>query len=410
MSDQAVPESFPFLDFDVVVLRWAEIFLKGTNRPFFEQALYSQVVRLLEGIGGVKLHRAHARLLVEAPRAEMPRVLERLGHLFGLHSMSHARMCPRDVDGIAEVAVELVRASLLRRGLGGSGAARTRFKVQTNRPDKSFPLSSIEVSRKVGARVQGALELAVDVHDPELTVGIEIGHKGRIFAWTDTLPGPGGLPVGSSGRVNLLISGGIDSPVAGWLAMKRGCTLIATYFHSFPFTGEKTREKVIDLVRKLALWHGPIPLHVVGFTDVQKLLRETGPAELAVVLYRRMMMRTAAIIAERDGALALCTGDNLAQVASQTLENLTAVEDASPIPVLRPLLTYDKLETIALAQKIGTYDTSILPYDDCCSLFLPSHPATKARAKESRSAEKTLDVERLAAELAERAERVVVEP
>ena len=214
--------------------------------------------------------------------------------------------------------------------------------------------------------------------------------------------------MGATGRVNLLISGGIDSPVAGWLAMKRGCTLMATYFHSFPFTGDKTKEKVVELVRRLSEWHGPIPLHVVHFTDVQKRLRETGPAELAVVLYRRMMMRTAAILAEQAGAQALVTGDNLAQVASQTLENLIATEDASPLPVLRPLLTYDKLETVALAQKIGTYDTSILPYDDCCSLFMPSHPATKARVKDTRWFERELEVDRLATEMAAAAERIIV--
>ncbi len=390
---------------DVVVLRWAEIFLKGANRPYFEQALVDQVVRLCRPIAGVKIHRAHARLLVEVPRADLGRAVECLSRLFGLHSMSPARMCPRDVDAIAEIAVDLTREALARRGGG-----KPRFKIDTNRPDKSFPLSSIDVSRKVGARVQREFDLPVDVHKPELTVGVEIGHKGRIFAFTETLPGPGGLPVGASGRVNLMISGGIDSPVAGWLAMKRGCTLMATYFHSFPFTGDQTREKVVELVRRLAEWHGPIPLHVVHFTEVQKQLRETGPAELAVVLYRRMMVRTAAIIAEREGALALVTGDNLAQVASQTLENLTATEDASPMPVLRPLLTYDKLETVALAQKIGTYETSILPYDDCCSLFLPAHPATKARAKDARWFERDMEVDRLAAEMAEKAERVIVKP
>jgi tRNA uracil 4-sulfurtransferase len=403
MMNDVVDQGAPVAS-DVVVLRWAEIFLKGANRPYFEQVLVDQVVRLCRGIVGVKIHRAHARLLVEVPREELGRVIERLGRLFGLHSMSPARICPGDLDGIAAIAVEMARDALARRG-GGTPS----FKIDTNRPNKSFPLSSVEVSRHVGARVQRELGLPVDVHKPELTVGVEIGHKGRIFTWTDTLPGPGGLPVGATGRVNLMISGGIDSPVAGWLAMKRGCTLMATYFHSFPFTGDKTKEKVIDLVRKLAEWQGPIPLHVVHFTDVQKRLRETAPAELAVVMYRRMMVRTASIIAERDGALALVTGDNLAQVASQTLENLIATEDAASLPVLRPLLTYDKLETVALAQKLGTYETSILPYDDCCSLFLPPHPATKARAKEARHHERDLEVEKLAAEMAERAERVIVE-
>jgi thiamine biosynthesis protein ThiI len=390
---------------DVVVLRWAEMFLKGANRPYFEQIFVDQVTRLIKPIEGARIHRAHARMLIEVPRADLGRTVERLGRLFGLHSMSPARMCERDVDQIAQVAVELMRDVVARRG-----GDRPKFKVETNRPDKSFPLNSVEVSRKVGGRIAQELGLPVDVHHPDLTVGVEIGHKGRIFTWTETLPGPGGLPVGATGRVNLMISGGIDSPVAGYLAMKRGCTLMATYFHSFPFTGDKTKEKVIDLTRRLAAYQGPIPLHVVHFTEVQKKLRETGPAELAIVLYRRMMVRTAAVLAARDGALAIVTGDNLAQVASQTLENLIATEDASAIPVLRPLLTYDKLETVALAQKIGTYDTSILPYDDCCSLFLPPHPATRARAKDANWIERELEVDRLAAEMAASAERIIVEP
>jgi tRNA uracil 4-sulfurtransferase len=222
------------------------------------------------------------------------------------------------------------------------------------------------------------------------------------------IPGPGGLPVGSSGLVNLLVSGGIDSPVAGWLAMKRGCTLVATYFHSFPFTGDKTRDKVLELLRQLADWHGPIPLHVVHFTEVQKALRDAGPAELAVVLYRRMMMRAATRVAEKAGAAALCTGENLAQVASQTLENLAVIEEAAGMMVLRPLLCNDKLETMALARRIGTYEVSILPYEDCCSLFMPAHPATRARLEDVRAAEARLDVAGLARELAERAEIVTV--
>jgi thiamine biosynthesis protein ThiI len=399
-----VSEGTPPITSDVVVLRWAEMFLKGANRPYFEQVFVDQVNRLVRPIAGARIHRAHARMLVEVPRAELDRTIARLGKLFGLHSMSPARMCERDIDHIAQVAVELTRDVVAKRG------DRPKFKVETNHPDKSFPLDSVAVSRKVGGRIAQELGLPVDVHHPDLTVGVEIGHKGRIFTWTETLPGPGGLPVGATGRVNLMISGGIDSPVAGYLAMKRGCTLMATYFHSFPFTGDKTKEKVVELVRRLADYHGPIPLHVVHFTDVQKRLRETGPAELAVVLYRRMMVRTAAKLAEQQGALAIVTGDNLAQVASQTLENLTATEEASSLPVLRPLLTYDKLETVALAQKIGTYETSILPYDDCCSLFLPPHPATKARAKDANWIERDLGVDTLATEMAQSAERIIVEP
>jgi thiamine biosynthesis protein ThiI len=388
---------------DVILLRWAEIFLKGQNRPWFEQQLVAQVQRLVRPVEGAKVVRGHARLYVEVPRERMAQALARLGHLFGIQSMSPARSCERSVEAIGAEAVRLVGELVARRG------DRPTFKVETNRPDKSFPMRSVEVSREVGGAVVKALGLPVDVHRPQLTVGVEIGHKERTLVWCETVPAPGGLPVGVTGRVNLLLSGGIDSPVAGWLAMKRGCSLVATYFHSFPYTGDRTKEKVIDLLRQLAPWQGEIPLHVVHFTEVQKTLREHGPADLAVVLYRRMMVRAAARIAAREKALALVTGENLAQVASQTLENLAAIEDASPLPVLRPLLTYDKLETVALAQRIGTYDISIQPYDDCCSLFLPPHPATRARVPAARHAEDGLDVEALATQLAETTERIVVQ-
>jgi tRNA uracil 4-sulfurtransferase len=327
--------------------------------------------------------------------------------VFGVQNLSPAVVVPRGTgaDSLDAIAAEAVAAA--QTAITARGGLRPTFKVETRRPDKQFPMNSMDVSREIGARVLTATGLAVDVHKPELTIGIEIATHG-VLVFSETLPGPGGLPVGATGRVNLLLSGGIDSPVAGWLAMKRGCTVGATYFHSFPYTGDKTKEKVADLARLLAGWQGEVVLHVVAFTDVQKALRDAGRGDLAVVLYRRMMMRAAAKIATAERALALVTGENLAQVASQTLENLAVIEDASPLPVLRPLLTYDKLETISLARRIGTYDTSILPYEDCCSLFVPSHPATRARLADVLEAEAKLDVEALAGDLAKNAERLAL--
>ncbi len=253
------------------------------------------------------------------------------------------------------------------------------------------------------------LGLPVDVHKPDFAIGIGIEvHEERVLVFCDTRPGPGGLPVGCIGTVNLLLSGGIDSPVAGWLAMKRGCRVIATYFHSFPYTGDATREKVTDLARSLARWQGELTLFVVGFTDAQKALRAADKGPMAVVLYRRAMMRAAAAIARREHAQALVAGENLAQVASQTLENLAVIEEAAMLPVLRPLLTYDKLETVALAQRIGTFELSIQPYEDCCSLFVPSNPTTRARLDQVVAAERALDVDKMAEDLAAGAERVVL--
>jgi thiamine biosynthesis protein ThiI len=244
--------------------------------------------------------------------------------------------------------------------------------------------------------VQAETGRAVDVHKPALRIGIEVGTD-VAYVFAGRQDAPGGLPVGASGRALLLLSGGIDSPVAGWLAAKRGLALDAVYFHSPPYVGEKSRDKVLALGKQLARWQALRSVTVVPFTDVQKRLRDAGPAEMAVVLYRRMMMRIADAIADQLEAAALVTGENLGQVASQTIENLTAIEAAARRVVLRPLVTYDKVETTALARRIGTYETSILPYEDCCSLFVPLHPATRARAQDAERVEAQLDV---AAEIA----------
>ncbi|HKE19310.1 MAG TPA: tRNA uracil 4-sulfurtransferase ThiI [Kofleriaceae bacterium] len=381
----------------LVLLRLGEIFLKGRNRRVFVRALVDNARRLMGGLDGVTIESQHLRVLVHHPPELERRVLERLGHLFGLHSMAPAVAVPRELDAMAEAAI--AEARLLPAG--------STFKVETNRRDKRFAMTSQEISRAVGGRVVQATGLPVDVHGPQSVLRIEVGSDAS-YLFRRLLPGPGGLPVGTGGHVALLLSGGIDSPVAGWSAMRRGCTLSAVYFHSFPYTGDRTREKVLDLARRMSAWHGPIAVHIVHFTEVQKALRAHGPAELAVLLYRRMMMRAASRIAAAQRAKALVTGENLGQVASQTLDNLGVIEEAAELPVLRPLLTFDKSEIIARAQAIGTYDLSILPYDDCCTLFVPRHPATHARVQDLASAEAGLDVGQLAQELADRSERVLV--
>ena len=381
----------------LVVLRLGEIFLKGRNRSAFVRALVDNARRLVAPLEGVTIEPVHLRLLVRYPIDLERRVLERLGHLFGLHSMAPAVAVARDVDAMAEAAI--VEAGRLPPG--------TTFKVETNRRDKRFAMTSQEISRVVGGRVVQATGLPVDVHRPQAVIRVEVDAESAFLIGT-MVPGPGGLPVGTGGHVVLLLSGGIDSPVAGWSTMRRGCTLSAVYFHSFPYTGDRTKEKVLDLARKLSPWHGRIAVHVVHFTEAQKTLRDHGPAELAVLLYRRMMMRAASRIATAERARALVTGENLGQVASQTLENLGVIEDAAELPVLRPLLTFDKSEIIARAQTIGTYELSIQPYDDCCTLFVPRHPATRARVADLTRAESGLDVGGMAQDLAEKAERIVV--
>jgi thiamine biosynthesis protein ThiI len=267
----------------------------------------------------------------------------------------------------------------------------------------------MEMAKRLGARVQAETGLAVDVHTPALRLGVEV-ETDIAFVYAGTRAAPGGLPVGTAGNALLLLSGGIDSPVAGWLAAKRGLALDAVYFHSPPFIGEKSRDKVLALGRILARWQALRSVTVVPFTDAQKKLRDAGAADLAVVLYRRMMMRIADAIADRLEAAALVTGENLGQVASQTIENMTAIEAAARRVVLRPLVTYDKVETTALARRIGTFETSILPFEDCCSLFVPPHPATRARKEDAERIEADVDVAAIVEAAVAGSERIPIGP
>ena len=380
----------------VIVLRVAEIFLKGRNRRIFWNSLLANARRLMKDVPGTRIESSYMRVAVHHPAEARNACLERLGRLFGMSSMSPAAAVATDLDAIVETAVA---AAALR-------PKAESFKVETKRRDKSFPMNSPDVSRHVGGQIAVRTGRPVDVRRPQQTIHVEIGEQSYVFS--EVIPGPGGLPVGTAGRVSLLLSGGIDSPVAGWQAMRRGCRLSAVYFHSFPYTGDKTKEKVLDLARQLARFQGRTTVHVVHFTEVQKTLREHGKPELAVLLYRRMMMRAASIIAASEGAKALITGENLGQVASQTLENLAVIENAATLPVLRPLVTFDKADIVQQAKRIGTFETSILPYDDCCSLFVPKHPATRARVEDLTRAEHGLDVAAMADELAQAAERIVV--
>jgi tRNA uracil 4-sulfurtransferase len=392
---------------EVVLLRWGEIFLKGNNRGFFERALVDKARRSVDKIPGVTIDRTHGRLVVWPGEGGARRVVRALERVFGVSSVSPARVVPRGLETIAAAAVEVARAEATRH-VAHVGKSGPTFKVESRRSDKRFPVGSMEMSREVGAAIVGALGLPVDVHTPQFTVGVEIGYE-HAFVFAEVVPGPGGLPVGVTGRVELLLSGGIDSPVAGWMLMKRGCALGATYFHSFPYTGEKTQDKVERLARALAGWQlEPLRLAVVPFTDAQKALRDAaGDGKYAVVLYRRMMMRIAERIAKKAGAKALATGEALAQVASQTLENLGVIGAATTMPLLRPCLGHDKLETIALAQRIGTFETSIEPYDDCCSLFVPDHPETRAKLDVVETIESKLDIKALADDCVARVTEIV---
>jgi tRNA uracil 4-sulfurtransferase len=385
-----------------ILCRYGELFLKGGNRGFFLRAMADNVRRAVRDLPEAKVSTPYGRILVRVPDHLREDACVRLERVFGLVSVSAGAEAEPNLEAITATALEEARLTLARHPEIGQ-----TFKVESRRTNKHFPMRSHDIDCHVGGAVIDGLGLRVDVHRPALRIGIEV-HVDTVYVFAELRPAPGGLPVGVSGRALLLLSGGIDSPVAGWLAAKRGLALEALTFHSPPFTGERSKDKVVSLLRTLSKWQVGNTLYVAHFTDAQQRLREAGPAELAVVLYRRMMIRVADLLCERTRCQAIVTGENLGQVASQTLVNMANIEQAARHIVLRPLLTYDKMETTALARKIGTYDTSALPYEDCCSLFIPAHPATAAKLADIEAVEAKLDVAKEAAAIAENCERLGV--
>lgn len=385
-----------------ILCRFGELFLKGGNRGFFLRAMADNVRRSIRDLPDAKVSTPYGRILVRVPDELREDASARLERVFGLISISAGAEASPDLDAITATAVAEAKLAIAR-----NPALARSFKVEARRTDKKFPVRSHDINCHVGGAIMDALGMKVDVHQPSLSIGIEV-HTHTVYVFAEVRPAPGGLPVGVSGRALLLLSGGIDSPVAGWLAAKRGLALETLTFHSPPFTGERSKDKVVSLLRILSRWQVANTLYVAHFTEAQQRLREAGPAELAVVLYRRMMIRVADILCDRTRSQAIITGENLGQVASQTLVNMANIDQAARHLVLRPLLTYDKMDTVALARRIGTYDTSALPFEDCCSLFIPAHPATAARLADVQAVEQKVDIEGEAARLADNCERIVV--
>lgn len=376
----------------IVLVRYGEISLKGKNRPVFENKLLSNIRAALAGVGEFKIFKLQGRLMLEFRKADAREALDRLGRVFGVVSFSPVIRVQAEWELISQAAVLSLQGGLERKALiPGERGETVSFRVTVKRADKSFPLTSIELGRELGAHLLRQVPgLRVDLHQPQLVVSVDV-REGKAYLFSETLPGPGGLPVGVSGKGMLLLSGGIDSPVAGWMSMKRGIGLEAVHFHSFPFTGDRSKEKVVDLCRVLALYGGQVILHVVHFTDIQKAIHKNCPEELRITIMRRFMFRIAQQLAVSRKALALITGESVGQVASQTLESMAVINEVSAMPVLRPLVGFDKRQIIDLAEKIGTYDISIRPYEDCCTLFLPKHPSTKPRLEQVQTAEKALE-------------------
>jgi tRNA uracil 4-sulfurtransferase len=369
-----------------VIVHYQEIALKGRNRPWFVARLVRNLRQALRGTGVREVRALMGRIeVVLGPDAEWTAVRDRLGRVFGVGNFAKAGRAPLDVDAIASAILE---------DLGDQQTGT--FRVSARRADKRFPLTSPGIEREVGGRIKEARDWIVDLKHPQLTIHVE-ALTSDAFYFFGKHPGAGGLPVGASGRVVCLLSGGIDSPVAAWRMMRRGCRVTFVHFHSYPVLSRASQEKTRELARLLAQYQYRSRLLLVPFADVQQQVILTVPPPLRVVLYRRLMMRIAEEIARQHRARALVTGEVVGQVASQTLENLNRINEVVRLPVLRPLVGMDKDEITAQAQALGTYPISIIPDQDCCTLFTPKHPATKARRREVEEAEATIPVDEMVA-------------
>ena len=382
---------------EMILLKLGELVLKGLNRRSFEDKLQANIHRRLHPFGQFRVYTRQSTTYVE-PKDENCDV-EALQKVFGIVGLSLARPCEKDKDAILACAREFLDDQLR--------SART-FKVETKRADKTFPMTSIQLSQYVGGELHEAYDnLEVDVHHPELTVHVEV-RDFAAYVHADPEPGAGGLPVGINGRAVSLLSGGIDSPVASWMIAKRGVALEMVHFFSYPYTSPEAKEKVLELAKLLTPYTGRLTVHVVPFTAIQEELRRSCPEELFTVIMRRFMMRISQAVAKRCGAKALVTGECLGQVASQTMEAMMVTGAVVDLPILRPCVGMDKEEIVQIARKIGTFDTSILPYEDCCTVFTPRHPRLRPLPGEVTEAEKNLDIEAMVQAAVDGIERVQV--
>ena len=382
------------------LIKYAEIAIKGKNRYIFEDALVQQIKYQLRNVEGTfKVVKEMGRIFVY-PQDEFDyeEAVEALKRVFGIYGI-----CPAVVledQGFQQLSKDV--AEYVKKVYGEKALT---FKVNTRRNKKSYPMQSMEVSSELGAVILDACpNMKVDVHNPQVTVNVEIRNK--IYLYSENIPGPGGMPLGTNGRAMLLLSGGIDSPVAGYMIAKRGVTIDAVYFHAPPYTSERAKQKVIDLAKLVSRYAGPIRLHIVNFTDIQLYIYDKCPHEELTIIMRRYMMKIAEEFAKKDQCLALVTGESIGQVASQTIHSLAATNEVCTMPVFRPLIGFDKQEIVDVALKIQTYETSILPYEDCCTIFVAKHPVTKPniqviKKSEERLQEKIDDMLKKAVETAE---------
>ncbi|PJN53519.1 putative tRNA sulfurtransferase [Paenibacillus sp. GM2FR] len=361
------------MTYDKLLLRFGEFTLKGKNRNRFERSVLNHIRSVLKPFPGAKIVKEYGRLYVELNGESPEALIHVLKKVFGLVSISPVRVCPSELDRIIETAVDFMGQKEL--------ADPSTFKVNARRVWKQFPHSSQEMNHLVGSPLLRTYpQLKVKVKQPDMELRVEI-RENETYLYYEVIPGAGGYPIGTNGKAMLLLSGGIDSPVAGWSAMRRGLEIECVHFYSFPYTSQLAKEKVMELTRLLSGYTGKIKLHLVPFTDVQTSFVGIGQDNLIITFMRRAMLRIASSLAEREGALAIVTGDSLGQVASQTLPSMNVIGRATELPLLRPLVMMDKNDIINIAMDIGTFETSILPYEDCCTLFVPKSPTTNPNLK-----------------------------
>ena len=378
-------------------VHYAEVGLKGKNRVFFEKRLVDNIKLTLRGTGYAEVERLHDRILVHLEQgADTSEIKRRLRQVMGIAHFELSSRTERDITAIKEVALRHIQ-----------DVSYESLKVETRRTDKTFPLTSPQVSAEVGGYLVTKTGTRADMHNPDLVCWVKITHNAAYIS-TEKIPGVGGLPVGVSGKVLVMLSGGIDSPVAAWQMIKRGAKAIFVHFYSYPYTDKASLEKVIELAQILAVPNYRSTVYLVPFAELQQIIVAATPSPFRVLLYRRMMTRIAQRVATMENAEALVTGESLGQVASQTLTNLRSIEAIADIPVLRPLIGEDKAEIIEKAQRIGTFDVSTRPHQDCCSLFVPKHPATRASVTDLADAESGLDVDTLVEEALNNLEKRVV--
>ncbi|MDO4833550.1 MAG: tRNA uracil 4-sulfurtransferase ThiI [Bacillota bacterium] len=400
----------------IFIVRCGEVALKGMNKPYFERMLLERIKKLLRKFDGVRAYRHEGLIYVRAERspeggslseAEMlsrkQAILKEIGKVFGVASISPAMECESTMEDIGRKAVEYMMEAINEHGV-------KTFKIEAKRADKNFPVKSPDIAGQIGAAVlKGCKVLKVDVHEPDVRLFVDVRHD-KSYIYRDKVPGFGGLPLGTNGKGMSLLSGGIDSPVSTWMMAKRGMLIEAVHFHSFPYTSRRAQEKVEELASLVATYCGRFRMHVVNLLPIQEQIVQNCPEEETTILVRRFMVRIAEELAKANDCNMLITGENLGQVASQTAEALVVTDASVQMPVMRPLIGLDKTDIMDLAREIGTYDKSIEPYEDCCTVFLPKHPSTKPKLDRILQSESKLDCETLIKEAIEAEEIIEIRP